>query len=381
VEDRHRALLQGTRQIAREVLAPRAEATDQAEGPPVENLRVLAEAGLLGLTTPQEYGGHGAPGEVIRAFMEILAGACGVTTFLLFQHLGACGQIARGENEKLKEELLPRLARGERFCTLAFSHLRRPGPPAVRVEVEADGYRFHGVAPWATGWDVADELLLAGTLPDGNSVWVVAPAIESQALQPSPPMRLCAASASNTVSLTCNGLKVGRERRVKTLPREQLAEDTFTGLLGHSMLSLGVAFTAATLVRARGEARDLPALVAAAEALEREAAAARRDVEFWAERPAVPEYRRNVVRIRAWCIDVGARAAQAAVIAGGGAANSLDQPAQRLYREALLYSVTALTPDLQAAAMERLTGRPAILRAEEGSLAGQAPPLADGSHP
>ena len=34
--------------------------------------------------------------------------------------------------------------------------------------------------------------------------------------------------------------------------------------------------------------------------------------------------------IRAWCIDLGVRAAQAAVIASGGGANSLEHPAQRL---------------------------------------------------
>jgi len=80
---------------------------------PLENVRLLSDAGLLGLSTPTEYGGVGAPPEVVRAFMEIIAGACGVTIFVLCQHIVACRHIAAGDNEALKAALLPRLAAGD----------------------------------------------------------------------------------------------------------------------------------------------------------------------------------------------------------------------------------------------------------------------------
>src|SRR5260370_35299089 len=60
-DDPFAALLQRARALAAEVLAPRAEQTDQAGGPPVDNLRALGAAGLLGLTTPARYGGREAP--------------------------------------------------------------------------------------------------------------------------------------------------------------------------------------------------------------------------------------------------------------------------------------------------------------------------------
>jgi len=88
------------------------------------------------------------------------------------------------------------LALGEPFCTLAFSHLRRPRPPVLRAEPVDGSYVFDDTAPWSTGWGLAREVLLAGTLPDGRSVWVVAP---SERLQASPPMRLCGMNASATV--------------------------------------------------------------------------------------------------------------------------------------------------------------------------------------
>ncbi|HTE21336.1 MAG TPA: acyl-CoA dehydrogenase family protein, partial [Armatimonadota bacterium] len=354
---RHTDLLRRVRDLAEGVIGPRAQETDQAEAPPVENIRLLADVGALGASVPTAYGGSGAPGEVLRSLTEILAGACGVTAFVVMQHLGACGQVAAGEDEALKARVLPHWATGERFCTLAFSHLRRPGPPVLRVELDGDGYVFNGSAPWATGWGLADDLLLAGTLPDGRSLWAVAPAIEDETLRASPPMRLCAATASGTVSLTCRNLRLGRDRVVKTMEREQLLRSSIGGMLSHSILSLGVAGAAAALVRARAETSAPEALLAAAEALERERDAAREAVEAWAERETAADYRENVLRLRAWCIDLGVRAAHAAVGASGGSANGLDHPAQRLFREAMLYTVTAQTPEIQAMTLERLTTR------------------------
>jgi alkylation response protein AidB-like acyl-CoA dehydrogenase len=348
-------LLTGARRIVAERIAPRAQAVDQAPMPPVENLRALADAGLLGLPVPVEYGGLGAAPHVVREFMELLASACGVTTFVVFQHFGVCGHLTRCANEPLKREVLPDLATGRRLATLAFSHLRRPGPPAVRVEECPEGFRFNGVAPWATGWGIADDLLLAGTLPDGHFLWVLTPARESDHLAASPPMRLCAATASATVSLELRDLVVPVERHVKTIGREELERDTVTGMLTHAMLSLGVTRAAAALLRSRGERRVQARMTAAAAALESQADRLRTEVHAWGERASDPGYVPGVLRARAACIELGVRAAQAAVVASGGGANLTDHPAQRLYREAMLYSVTALTGELQELVLAALT--------------------------
>ncbi len=347
---RYEELLARARDLAERVLAPRGGETDQGDRVPTGNIRCLAEAGLLGLTTPVEYGGHEAPATVVRALLEILASACGVTVFVVFQHLVACRHIAGSENETLKAGLLPDLAAGRRFCTLAFSHLRRPGPPAVRVEETGDAYRFNGTAPWSTGWGLADDTLLAGTLPDGRSVWVVAPLDEGDTLAASAPMRLCAMTASATVSLTCRDLLVGRERWVKTMTGEQLEGDTAGAILFFSSLSLGAAVGAASLIRTIARSRGSAMLDAAATTLERETDAARAAVDGAAARLTMEE----ALRVRAWCVDLGVRAAHAAVTASSGRANLIDAPAQRLFREAMVYTLTAQTAELQAATLQRL---------------------------
>jgi alkylation response protein AidB-like acyl-CoA dehydrogenase len=349
------ALLERARAIAVELLAPAAEATDQAELLPAGHLDRLAVAGLLGLAIPVEYGGRGAPRPVVREYQEILAAACGVTTFVQMQHVSAGGLIAGGENEALKRELLPLMAAGARRCSLAFSHLRRPGPPMVRAARDGDAWTFDGVAPWLTGWGRMDEVVLAGTLADGRFLYVVAPLAESEGLRASPPMRLCAMSASGTVSLTLQGFRVPADRYLKTVTPEQMRANDLAAALGPTAFSLGVARAAAASVAALGDQRGSAALQEAAAALVAEVTAAREDVDRWAERVDSPSYAAEAFRVRAWCIELGVRAAHAAAVAAGGSANRLDHPAQRRYREALAYTLLAQTRDVQAATLARAT--------------------------
>ena len=59
--------------------------------------------------------------------------------------------------------------------------------------------------------------------------------------------------------------------------------------------------------------------------------------------------------IRAWAIQLAVRCAHAAVAASSGAANSIHHPAQRVYREALVYTVSAQTTGIMEATVKRLT--------------------------
>ena len=343
--------------LARDLLAPRAAATDDADRLPRDLLDEIAAAGLLGLSTPLAHGGLGASPSTIRRVLEILASGCGTTAFVYFQHVVACRHIAGGENAALAGRLLPELASGARFCTLAFSHLRRPGPPAVRVEPEGDGFVFHGTAPWSTGAGVAEDVLLAGTTPDGDSIWVVTPLADRPGLSVSEPMTLCAANASATVSLELDGLRVGREAFVKRVTAEQLRGDTAGAILFFSALSLGVA--SAAVDRVAEKSAPVASLADVAPALRAELDRARGAVEACASRAGAPGFDDEAIAVRAWCIDLGVRAALAAVAASGGAANRIEDPSQRLLREAMLYTLTAQTLDLRRATLDRLLARAA----------------------
>jgi hypothetical protein len=86
--------------------------------------------------------------------------------------------------------------------------------------------------------------------------------------------------------------------------------------------------------------------------------AANREGKTWTSSlPPNDSPARSALELRAWCIDLGVRAAHAAVVVGSGGANLLDSSAQRLFREAMLYTLTAQTWPLQQASLRRLLAR------------------------
>lgn len=348
------ALLERARALAADVLAPRAEQTDQADAPPVDNLHALGAAGLLGLTTPTRYGGQEAPQDVVRAYNETIAAACGVTSFIQLQHLSACKLVAGGENEALKLARLPALAAGSVLCGVAFSHLRRPGSPAVRAVPTDDGWVFDGMAPWFTGWGAMEEVVLGGTLPDGRLLYVLAPLVGSPGLTASDPLRLCAMNASGTVTLTCQGLRIGRERYLRTTTVAEMAVHDREAILDLTWQPFAVAKASIALVRGLAPSCD-GAVLAAAAALADELATLRAQVDAWLPRTAAADFPARALPLRAWSIELGVRAAHTAVAATGGGAIALTSPAQRLYREALVYTVLMQTHDVQTTTLARLT--------------------------
>src|SRR5436190_24313426 len=110
---------------------PRAGVLDQDLAALREALAEMGRQGLLRLRVPIEYGGLLLSPLDFRRFQEASARASGALAFLESQHQSACSLLARSSNEALRARLLPKFARGEETSAIAFSHLRRPGPPLV----------------------------------------------------------------------------------------------------------------------------------------------------------------------------------------------------------------------------------------------------------
>ena len=62
----------------------------------------------------------------------------------------------------------------------------------------------------------------------------------------------------------------------------------------------------------------------------------------------------HFLQLRAQAIDLAVRCAHAAVIVSRGAANGLDHPAQRIYRESLAFSVFGQTTPVMEASLAQL---------------------------
>ena len=309
-----------------------AQETDRASLIPRAHLEELAATGLYAWTPSFE--------EAWRA-NEILAGGCGVTHFVSTQHQSAVGLLNRSPNERLRSHAAADLQSGKRFCGVCFAHLRRGGPPAVTVRREGDFLVFNGEAPWFTGWGVMDDIFLAGVLPDGRFLSVLCPV---DGLEAGLPMQLCAFTASATVSLTLRDFRVEAWRELHVIDAAEMAVNDVYTTLKNAAQPLGAARAAALL---------LERYPGAASVIVEEADALRARAVAWQ-----PGQKEEALAVRAGCNFLAVRAAQAAVVASGGAANGLDHPAQRLAREAMFYGLPQLTADLKSAQIEVLiTGR------------------------
>jgi alkylation response protein AidB-like acyl-CoA dehydrogenase len=81
--------------------------------PMAENLRGLAELGLIGLGIPREYGGEGMPFVVHSAVFEMLARADAATMVQYGFYTSPAAMILRFGSDAQKQHWVPRLARGE----------------------------------------------------------------------------------------------------------------------------------------------------------------------------------------------------------------------------------------------------------------------------
>jgi alkylation response protein AidB-like acyl-CoA dehydrogenase len=321
------------RRLADELLWPAAQEIDRARSVPRAVLDALAGAGLYGLLGPPEMGGLGAGPKVTNAVFEALGGGSLATAFVWAQHQTTVRAVAESSNE-LRREWLPALCSGRMRSGIAVAALRRPGPPAMVAEPDGDGVVLRGFAPWVTGWGLIDVVLVAARV--GNDVvWVLVDANAGPATQVDR-LSLAAVDSSATVKLRMDGLVVPASRVVgRQLYSEWRAREA-PGLARSGFLAIGVA---QRCVRLLGDkAGELGRMVDRA----------RRRLFAVDGRSVVP------ARVEASLIAV--RAATALVAAGGGRSVEVDQPAQRLAREAMFLLVFAQTEEIRSALLKDLTG-------------------------
>ena len=312
---------------------------------------------LMALKRPLKYGGPEVSEQGFRAFQEMSARYSGALSFLMTQHQSAVSMLSKSENEALKSEYLPKMADGEVTSGIAFSQLRRAGPPIMRAESCDGGYLLNGQAPWVTGLGFFKDFLLGATLPDGQAVFGFVPFSNQDGIRLSEAMRLAAMESPQTVSAELTNYFLPEEKVVFVKGPAWAKRNDMINIVLQGHFALGCAQAGIDVVREAFERKSLHFILEAAEELESEL---RKCKERASKLPSGmdSEVTEDKLQIRAWAIDLAVRCAHAAVTASSGAANSLQHPAQRIYREALVYTVSAQTPDIMRATLERLAARP-----------------------
>src|SRR5438132_8224347 len=104
-------------------LAEHAKVADLGREWPEASWAAVRASGALTWAIPLTYGGADVAGAELLAGYERLAEACLTSCFILSQRDAAARRIRDSGNEKLAQQLLPALARGEIFATVGLSQL------------------------------------------------------------------------------------------------------------------------------------------------------------------------------------------------------------------------------------------------------------------
>jgi butyryl-CoA dehydrogenase len=146
--------------FAQREIAPRAVHVDQTEEFPAENIRQMAELGLLGLPYPEKYGGGDGDYLSYAIAVEEIARACGSTALIYAAHVSlGCGPIYSFGNEEQKQKWLPRLCSGKGLAAFGLTEPEAGSDAgATRTTAVRDGeeYILNGSKMWITSGAIAD---------------------------------------------------------------------------------------------------------------------------------------------------------------------------------------------------------------------------------
>lgn len=150
--------------IAKNEFAERAKEIDKSHRFPTENVQIMGEAGLLGVTIDEKYGGGGMDYICYSIVIEELSKICATTGTIASAHISLCARpIQDWGSEELKQKYLPGLASGKSLGAFALSE---PGngsdAAAMRTDAKEDGdhYILNGSKAWITNGAEADVYLV-----------------------------------------------------------------------------------------------------------------------------------------------------------------------------------------------------------------------------
>jgi len=365
------ALQRAVRDFAQREIAPVAAALDREPRFPRTTLRKMGEMGLLGILTPEAYGGLGLGYLAYAVLLEEIAAAdaahatiASVTNGMPQSLILAHGSAAQ------RDRWLPRLASGEAIGAFCLTE-PHAGSDAAALRTRArrisGGYRLDGSKAWITSGGEADVyLVLAKTDPEAGVRGITAFVLErdTPGLTFGAPERKLGQHAAITTSVRLDEAVVPEDQR--------LGGEGQGFVMAMSALDggrVGIAAQALGIARA--------AFAAAARHAEEREAFGRPIREFQgvgfklADMATRIEAARLLTHRAAWLLDRGTRATKevsmaklaaseaavfvcdAAVQVFGGYGYSADYPVERYLRDARVTTLYEGTSEIQRVVISR----------------------------
>lgn len=177
LSEEQRMVQASVREFVAGEIAPRAHEYDEQARFPHEQIRGLAELGLLGMIIPEEWGGAGFDTVAYAVALEEIARAdASVCVIVGVTNSVCCYPILSFGTDEQKQKYLIPLARGEKLGAFCLSE-PQAGSDATNLRTRAvrdgDHYIINGTKSWVTSGGIADVyMVMAVTNREGgkNSV-------------------------------------------------------------------------------------------------------------------------------------------------------------------------------------------------------------------
>ena len=365
-----RMIVQHVREYARAEIAPKAAEYDRSGEFPHEQLRGLAELGLMGATVPEGWDGAGLDSVTYALCLEEIAAADASVAVIVSVQNGLPEQmILKYGTDAQRERYLKPLARGEKigaFCLTESSAGSDAASLRLRAERDGDGWVLNGSKAWITSGGQAETYLVmartGGPGARGVSCFIVEK--DMPGLSFGRPEEKMGLHAAHTTIVTFDGVRVPDENRVG-----EEGQGLIVALASLDAGRIGIAMQALGIARAALEH-------AARYACEREQFGKKlrefEGVSFKVARMAARiESARLVALKAAWLKDqglpYGKEASMAKLLASeaavdvtrdaiqifGGNGYSREYPVERLYRDAKVTEIYEGTSEIQQLVISR----------------------------
>jgi alkylation response protein AidB-like acyl-CoA dehydrogenase len=163
LSDEQRAMVDTLRKFRQKELAPKAIRWLNGEYP-YENLKQLAQMGILGMSVPEEYGGSSASVLDAVLVMEEIGKSCYVTALAALGEIGVQTRIiSEFAPESLKRKWLPKIASGDFILAILLTEPDAgTDVPNYRTNTEIKGARavVNGRKTLISRADIADLLIV-----------------------------------------------------------------------------------------------------------------------------------------------------------------------------------------------------------------------------
>lgn len=155
------------RQFAKAELEPKAAEIDKTGEFPTENIKKLAELGLMGMVIPEKYGGAGFDFVSLAIAVEEISRACGSTGVIVAVNnsLTAYTTYLFGTEEQ-REKFVRPLATGKKLGAFALTEPNVGSDPSAletTAKLEGDHYIVNGTKRFITNAGVGDTFLVFAT--------------------------------------------------------------------------------------------------------------------------------------------------------------------------------------------------------------------------